>query len=156
LLLLSPPYHLILIWIHSLMNQSRMKTMCSHHLVKADSISYLCQSRDSSPLPKYHLIYNFNHHTIMTIPSILTLQHRLPSSPSQQRSATLPELEPLTFNTDFFGLHKSTSEAPYLGDVNMSWSDYIGRVEQWWDAESLQTKTETSKIEKWERKRCHS
>ena len=47
----------------------------------------------------------------------------VPSSPSRRRSATLPELEPTTFNADLFGLHKSIPEAPLSRDVRMDAPD---------------------------------
>jgi hypothetical protein len=44
----------------------------------------------------------------------------VPCSPSRRRSTTLPELEP-TFNSDLFGLHKSSipSEGPSLPDIDL-------------------------------------
>lgn len=69
-------------------------------------------SKKSSSLPFQPSHYNYN-------PFDLDSSAPLPSSPSRRRSATLPELEPSTFNTDLFGLHKSTPEAPHLGDVDM-------------------------------------
>ena len=50
----------------------------------------------------------------------------VPCSPSRRRSATLPELEPSTFNADLFGLHKSiplASEEPALPDIGMDIPD---------------------------------
>ena len=47
-----------------------------------------------------------------------------PCSPSRRRSATLPELEPSTFNADLFGLHKSIpSEEPALSDIDLDIPD---------------------------------
>jgi len=47
----------------------------------------------------------------------------VPCSPSRRRSASLPELEPSTFNTDLFGLHKSTPEELPLPDIDMDMTD---------------------------------
>ena len=47
----------------------------------------------------------------------------MPCSPSRRRSASLPELEPSTFNTDLFGLHKSIQEEPSLPDIDMDMPD---------------------------------
>lgn len=43
----------------------------------------------------------------------------VPCSPSRRRSASLPELEPTSFKTDLFGLHKSIPEEPPLHDIDM-------------------------------------
>ena len=48
----------------------------------------------------------------------------VPCSPSRRRSATLPELEPATFNADPFGLHQSTTaEVPPSCDIDMDMSN---------------------------------
>ena len=47
----------------------------------------------------------------------------VPCSPSRRRSASLPELEPSTFHTDLFGLHKSIPEEPHLPDLDMDMPD---------------------------------
>jgi len=47
----------------------------------------------------------------------------VPCSPSRRRSASLPDLEPSTFNTDLFGLHKSIPEEPPLLDIDMDMPD---------------------------------
>ena len=47
----------------------------------------------------------------------------VPCSPSRRRSASLPDLEPSTFNTDLFGLHKSIPEEPPLPDIDMDMPD---------------------------------
>jgi hypothetical protein len=47
----------------------------------------------------------------------------VPCSPSRRRSASLPELEPSTFNADLFGLHKSIPEEPALPDIDMDMPD---------------------------------
>ena len=47
----------------------------------------------------------------------------VPCSPSLRRSASLPEPEPSTFNTDVFGLHKSIQEEPPLPNIDMDMPD---------------------------------
>ena len=48
----------------------------------------------------------------------------VPCSPSRRRSASLPELEPSTFNTNLFGLYdKSIPEELPLPDINMDMLD---------------------------------
>lgn len=47
----------------------------------------------------------------------------VPCSPSRRRSASLPELEPTTFKTDLFGLHKSIPEEPPLPDIDVDMPD---------------------------------
>ena len=48
----------------------------------------------------------------------------VPCSPSRRRSASLPELEPSTFNTDVFGLHKSIlEERSPLSNIDMDMPD---------------------------------
>jgi hypothetical protein len=64
---------------------------------------------NNSPIQP-HNFYPLNYDSLTSVPC----------SPSRRRSSLLPELEPTSFNSDLFGLHKSIpSEGPPLPDTDM-------------------------------------
>ena len=70
--------------------------------------------KPSSPSPPLQ----YDYHSFFDYDSSIPV----PSSPSRRRSSTLPELEPTTYNTDLFGLHKSIpSDVP-----DMRWRSFPG------------------------------
>ena len=63
----------------------------------------------------YNSPFQLPHHSFFDFdPSVL-----VPCSPSRRPSATLPALEPSTFDTNLFRLHNSVPESPPLHHANM-------------------------------------